>query len=359
MAKAPNGGRRPTLATLAADLGVARTTVSNAYNRPDQLSPELRERILTRAAELSYPGPNPAARRLNDSTLTTVGVMFSEKFTYPFVDAAAREFLQGIGAVAETHQLAVLLIPAPVRGPTARNAIENAVLDALVVYSMPDGDDVLAAALARRVPTVIVDQPQLPEGAFVGIDDRRGARMVMEHVLAQGHTRVAVVTFRLGRDSRAGVADGPRQAEAIYAIARQRLAGYRDAVEAAGLDWSDITVFERPEHTYEDGLQAGRALLDDAPTAIVTFTDVLAAGVVDAATERGFRVPEDLSVAGFDDSALAVQYNLTTVHQPLRRKGEEVGHLLIDTWGTEAAAKKVILPVELVLRGSVARPRET
>ena len=358
MSKAGSTGRRPTLATLAADLGIARSTVSNAYNRPDQLSADLRERILTRAKELSYPGPNRAARRLTDTSLTTVGVMFSERFTYPFVDAAAREFLKGLGTIAERHQIGVLLIPAPVRGPTARNAIETAVLDALVVYSMPDEDEVLTAALDRHVPTVIVDQPRLPGFALVGIDDRSGASSIMEHVIGLGHTRIAVATWRLGRDARAGVADRERQDHAIYAIARERLAGYRDAVEAAGMDWSAVLVHERPEHTYEDGVASGREILtrDDRPSVVVAFSDVLAAGVIDAARELGLRVPEDLSVVGFDDSELAAAYSLTTVHQPLKAKGEQVGHLLIDTWSTEDEPTNVFLPVNLVTRGSATPP---
>lgn len=358
---APNSPR-PTLASLALDLGVARSTISNAYNRPDQLSPELRTRILKRAGELNYPGPHPAARRLNSSNLTTVGVMFSEQFSYPFVDAAAREFMEGLGSIAEEFQLSVLLIPAPVRGPISRNAVDNAVLDALVVYSMPDEDQALTSALGKHVPTVIVDQPRgHSEAAFVGIDDRGGAHTIMKHVLDLGHRDIAVVTYRLGRDGRSALADVHRQQSAIYSNARERLAGYRAAVEEGGLDWPAVRVYERPEHSYADGLSAGREILrgDTRPTAIVAFSDVLAAGLIEAIHETGLQVPGDVSVVGFDDSAVAEDLGLTTIRQPLLEKGHRVGSILVEAWRSGTPPENAELTVDMVVRTSTAPPKQS
>lgn len=350
---APRVGR-PTLATLAADLRVSRATVSNAYNRPDQLSEQMRATILARAAELGYPGPNPAGRRLNDHSLSTVGVMFSETITYPFSDPAAREFMTGLGAEAQQHQLGILLVPAPVHGPTARQALDNAVLDAIVVYSMPDDDPVLRAAIARRVPLVVVDQPELPDTPFIGAEDRRGAAVAMDHVLDLGHHDVAVVTFRLGRAARSGFADVDRQAGAIYQVARERLAGYRDATEAHGRAWRRVRVWEQPEHTLLDGYAAGLALLarQPRPTAIVAFSDVLALGIMRAADELGLQVPRDLSVVGHDDIPEAAAAGLTTVQHPLTHKGTLVGQRLRTLWEPGATEEPTRLPATLVTRTS-------
>lgn len=353
----PPRARRPTLATLAADLGVSRATVSNAYNRPDQLSEEMRARILGRALELGYPGPNPAGRRLNDHSLSTIGVMFSETITYPFSDPAAREFMSGLGTQAQQHQLGILLVPAPVRGPTARQALDNVVLDAIVVYSMPDDDPVLQAAIARRVPLVVVDQPELPDVSYVGFENHRGAAAAMNHVLDLGHHQIAVVTFRLGREGRSGIADPTRQANALYQNARERLAGYRDAVEARGRSWAQVTVWEQPEHTVEDGYAAGLALLrqQDRPTAIVAFTDVLALGIIRAAAELGLHVPTDLTVIGYDDIPEADAAGLTTVHHPLAQKGSLVGQRLRTLWEPDSTQESTRFPATLVIRGSSAQ----
>src|SRR5919198_5889683 len=104
----------PTLADVAAQIGVSRTTVSNAYNRPDQLSPALRERILAAAQELGYSGPDPAARGLRLRRSDTVGVLLGESLAYAFTDPAAALFLEGVARTGEKTGTSMLLIPSPV-----------------------------------------------------------------------------------------------------------------------------------------------------------------------------------------------------------------------------------------------------
>jgi DNA-binding LacI/PurR family transcriptional regulator len=147
-----------------------------------------------------------------------------------------------------------------------------------------------------------------------------------------------------------------RERTATYAINKVRLQGYRAGLEAAGLDWSAIPRFELPASLPERGLEGGRAVLaaDPRPTAILAGTDQLAFGAIEAAREAGLAVPGDLSVVGFDDvpAAAWAQPALTTIRQPLLEKGELAGRLLIG----EAADREIILPVELVVRGSSGPP---
>ncbi len=105
--------RRATLQTIADAVGVSRSTVSNAYNRPDQLNPALRERILAVARELGYPGPDPAARRLRTGQAGAVGLLFTEALAYAFTDPAAVAFLEGLAHRAEAAGTALLLVPSP------------------------------------------------------------------------------------------------------------------------------------------------------------------------------------------------------------------------------------------------------
>ena len=348
-------GNRVTLQTIADALGVSRTTVSNAYNRPDPLAPELRERILDTARERRYSGPDPAARRLRSGRRDAVGLLFTEELSYAFTDPAAVILLQGIAAATERAGLALLLVPA--FGSGSRSAVRDAVVDAFCIYSMPEGHPNVVAALDRGVPVVVVDEPPLPGRSYVGIEDRRGARLVAEHLVALGHRRFAVFCERTQEDGFAGRLTAEREAAATYYITRERIGGYREAFAAAGFAWDSIPRFEIPANRPERGLEAGRAALalDPRPTALVALTDQLAIGALEAIAEAGLKVPRDISIAGFDDvpGAATAGPGLTTVRQPLREKGEIAGRLLI---ADDSEPREVILPVELIVRGSTAPP---
>ena len=146
--------RKVTLQTIAESLGVSRTTISNAYNRPDQLAPELRERVLATAAELGYPGPDPAARRLRSGGREAIGLLFTESLGYAFNDPGAVRFLQGFSRATEEAGLALLLLPGfagregtPHRGRERKEAVREAVVTGFCAYSLPVDDPDLSAAV--------------------------------------------------------------------------------------------------------------------------------------------------------------------------------------------------------------------
>ena len=153
--------RRGTLASIAAELGVSRTTVSNAYNRPDQLSEKLREHILETAERLGYPGPDPMARGLRMRRVGAIGVLFTEHLPFAFEDPASVDFLAGLAEELGEMGDSMLVIPASSEegGNVDLNLIRQAVVDGFVVYSVADNDPFLAAVRARGLPTVVCDQP--------------------------------------------------------------------------------------------------------------------------------------------------------------------------------------------------------
>src|SRR4051812_9840757 len=151
---------RTTLQTIADRLGVSRTTVSNAYGRPDQLNPALRQKILDLARELGYAGPDAAARSLRRGHSGALGLIFTENLTYAVTDPAALLFLRGIAETCEPTGTALLLVPAPAGPEAGASAVQNAVVDGFFVYSVAEDDERLEAALARRIPTVLIDQPR-------------------------------------------------------------------------------------------------------------------------------------------------------------------------------------------------------
>jgi DNA-binding LacI/PurR family transcriptional regulator len=345
------------LASLAAELGVSRTTVSNAYNRPDQLSPELRRRVLETARRLGYPGPDPVARSLRTRKAGAVGLLLTENLSYAFRDPAAVGVLEGLALACEDAGVGLHLVPAsPGREDVV--AVHRAGVDGFVVYSVPDDDPHLAAVLQRPVPTVIVDQPAVEGVDRVSPDDTAAMTSVARHLIELGHRQVGVLCMRLGRERNDDFVPLERQRSAHFHVQRARLAALETAFEATGVEWPTVPVVERFDHTVDDGASAARQLLDANPqvTAVVCTSDILALGALAEANRRGLRVPADLTITGFDGITEAERAGLTTVHQPVLEKGRVAGKLLLAS--AERVNPKIItLPTELRVGNTSAAPR--
>jgi DNA-binding LacI/PurR family transcriptional regulator len=348
--------RRMTLKDLGEELGVSPMTISNAFNRPDQLSDALRERILEHARERGYPGPDPLARGLRRGRAGAIGLVSDTSLAYAFDDPAASAVIAGVCAATEQAGLGLLLVPHGRPAPLSR-----AVIDGIVVYSVAKDDPLLTLALARRMPAVVVDQPVRTGLPTVGIDDEAAARAATEHVLALGHARFAVVSFGLGPDGRQGPADLQRRRNDAYAVSHARLGGYAGALEEAGIAWPQVPVYECAGSVREAGQAAAAHLLSSAPrpTAILTTSDVLALGVFDAAAAAGLRVPADLSVVGFDDIPAAADAGLTSVRQDHHAKGRLAAGLLLAALQGERPQPPAPLGHALVVRGSTGPPRRS
>lgn len=356
--------RARTLAALAAELGVSRTTVSNAYNHPDQLSPQLRRRILQAAGERGYPGPDPMARSLRTRRVGSLGVLLTEHLTYAFEDAASVDFLAGLAQASEGTETALTLIPA---GPSEKDAsalVGRAAVDGIVVYSVAEGDPHLAAAQARGVPLVVCDQPKGLDLPFVGIDDREAIRPAARALLDAGHTRIGILSIRLHRKRH----DGPTEVEtADLHVQRDRVRGACEEFSAAGV--TGVPVITRHINDHATCLSAAEELLTTHPelTAVLCTTDSMALGVLDYARRRGIAVPEDLSVTGFDGIRTALLRGLSTVIQPNQDKGRVAGrmlqelidaHLADDTDAAPTTAPRVILGTTFHHGSTVSRPRD-
>jgi DNA-binding LacI/PurR family transcriptional regulator len=343
----------PTLADVAARIGVSRTTVSNAYNRPDQLSPALRERVLDAARQLGYNGPDPMARSLRRGRAGSLGLVFDHRLQYIFSDPAAVLFLSGVAAGCEDQGTGLALVPQLPEG--AAEVVRSALVDGYVMFCTPENDERLDAVRARGLPYVLVDFSPYVDGPRVNIDDRGGARAAAQHLVDLGHRRFGlVVPFDDGAPT-AGLAEEAADPTRTIDhtrwrcfIRHERLVGWREPLAAAGVDWDAVPVGSAPDSDPDTGYRAAVQLLDraDRPTAIICLSDVLAFGVMRAAAERGIRIPQDLSVVGYDDIPEAASAALTTIHQNHAAKGEEAVRLLTE------GGDDVVLPTELVVRAS-------
>jgi DNA-binding LacI/PurR family transcriptional regulator len=353
--------RRATAKEVAAEAGVSPATVSNAYNRPDQLSPEVRERIFAVARDLGYAGPDPVARGLRRRRTGVMGVLYPDRLSYAFADPVSVMFLEGVSEAAEEAGLGLLLVPGTPREAMSPAAVDEAAVDGFVVYCLAEDDPLVDAALGRRLPVALVEQSPREGVPSVATDDELGARAAAEHLLGLGHERFGVVSLELAPDVSGGLADLARQRAATYRPSRLRLRGYAAAIEAAGIPWERVPVYEVAESTPQQGKIAAEVLLahDPRPTAILAQSDQAALGVLEAARTMGLSVPLDLSVVGFDDipAASHTEPSLTTVYQPHVEKGLTAGRMLVAQLREEEPPDAKLLPTRLVVRGSTAGPR--
>lgn len=336
---------------VAKAAGVSHTTVSNAFNRPDQLSPELREKIMAVARSMKYSGPNPAARMLRTGVAKTIGMVWSDTLYRAFEDPAATAFLGGVAQACAERGLGLLLVQGQ---DTSTSIIQTAAVDGFILYSMPKDDETLKAAAERALPMIVVEQNIQPRIPFIGIDNRAAARACAKHLKDLGHQRFAIVTFCLNIDGYTGFVDQRRLRNSRYSLPRERIEGYLDVVGRENA--MPIKIWECPASTEEDGRTAAEQLFKDEvrPTAILAASDRLAIGVIEAARRHRIRVPHDLSVVGFDDipAAKLVRPQLTTVHQPFAEKGRLAVSALLD----KKVPLRRELPTSLVIRQSTDKP---
>ena len=373
---ARTAGGRPTLAKVAEHAGVSVSTASLAFSGAGPITPETRDRVLAAARELGYSGPNPLGRQLRSGRSGIIGVVIGDHAGRAFRDPVSVQVLDGLMQVLGEQGLGVLLVPglsarasepgadpagpdvpavaddgddrsrevpgvpgaADVLGTPAKPAlapvdplVESAAMDVAVLVWGVLHDDLNLAALQRRGTPVVVGEGYQVEGApLVRVDDREGTAEALRHLLELGHTRLAEITLPLGRGERSGPIDATRLGLVERTPAANRLAGVRDVVEP-------VIAWETPASLVEHGRDAATAILgewvpaSERPTAIFAHSDLLAAGAVIAARELGLRVPEDVSIAGFDglDLPWLSPDVLTSVHQPLRDKGEALGRAVI------------------------------
>jgi len=344
-----------TLRDVAAAADVSVGTASNVFSRPELVSEAARERVHAAARKLRYAGPDPAARRLRTGTAGAVGLVFTYTLEFAFADAAAVAFLRGLAAGLHRRQSGLLIVPTTrsevlESGEGGEEVVRDALVDGFVVYSAPDHDPRVEAAIARRLPTVIVDQPRgLERLPFVGIDDHAGAHAAAEHVRRLGHRRIAIVSFGFSADD-AG--------EQPFPLTAERLAGYRAGLGPLA-DATPVHICRPNDIEHAENLAREVLSPADRPTAILAMSDAIALGFRRVAAELDIAVPDELSIVGFDDSPLAALSDppLTTVAQPTEDKGRVAAELLLAALARRRRVRRrTILPVQLRVRGTTAAP---
>lgn len=357
MGESTGRGRRGrvTIADVAARAGVSTSTASLAFRGSARVIPATRERILTIAEELGYGGPHPVASSLRSGRTGIVAIVIAEHVGHAFQNPVAVATMDGISEVLDGAGLGQLLLPGRAHAAERPEPLRSLPVDAVVFATRGEEfDDLLPLVRARGVPLVGIEGPHADDVTLVEIDDRGGMTMMAERVAALGHRRVGVVM----RTTALGHARDPGPAvpidEGIEAIENRTIRGRLEAVRAVFPDALRVEAGGRDEAA---GEAAALVLLSraDRPTAILAQNDILAAGALLAARRLGLRVPEDVTVTGFDGIALPwLGRELTTVRQPLRERGRVAGEMVTALLRGERP-DDVVLPVELV-EGTTAGP---
>ncbi|HUX36880.1 MAG TPA: LacI family DNA-binding transcriptional regulator [Rectinemataceae bacterium] len=340
-----------TIKDIAARAGVSKTTVSFALNDPDRISEETRKRVLAAVAELGYE-PDSVARALATRRLGAIGLLLPQPLPEALENPYLCELMRGIGEVCEEHGLALTMLP-PVRGK-AEEAARRAVVDATLTIGIGPDTEVTKVLLRRHLPFVSIDGVDSGPVPNIGIDDELAAETIMAHVLGLGHRRIGILQLR-------PEAWSPEGESGYSPVSIRRLSGYKRALENEGIKMGgrDAPVIIA-EGSFEGGSKAVDRLLEEVGgglTAIVGMSDIIALGSYDALRRRGYSLPRDMAVAGFDDIPMSSRAtpSLTTIHQPGLDKGAAAARLIIEMLGGASPAGRC-LDATLVKRESTAAP---
>jgi LacI family transcriptional regulator len=334
-----------TIRDVAKRAGVGLGTVSRVINDSPQVSEATRERVQVAIAELNFV-PNPTARRLSLGKTLTIAVIVPW-FTRP----AEVERLRGVeSTLAESEYDLVLYNVETVEKRDAyfHDVLRREQADGVLIVSLSPRDDDVERLMQSTVPVVLVDanHPSLKSLNRVITDDVAGGRVATQHLIDLGHTRIGFIS-------------DPIETPFNFTSSRDRLQGYREALQAAGLPLRSEYHGHGEHGRYEARRLATEMLQQpDRPTAIFAVSDTQALGVLEAAQDLGLQVPNDLSVIGYDDIETSEYIGLTTIRQMLYESGKRGVELLLDRL-EDPAAKPIceVMPTELVIRRTTATLR--
>ncbi|AXG81710.1 LacI family DNA-binding transcriptional regulator [Streptomyces paludis] len=338
MAETPSG--RPTIRTVAERAGVSKSLVSLVLRGSDQVRPEKRQAVLDAMRELGY-RPNAAARSLSERRTRTVGVLLHDLRNPWFVD-----LLDGLNSLLNDNGLHMLLADARLHrraGQDLTRPFLDLQVDGLVaVGTLPD--PAALGSAAERIPVVVAGtrEPALPGVDIVANDDEYGARLATEHLIALGHRRIAHIA-------------------GYGAVGELRRRSFEATMRAHGL--ADGMTVEPSDMTEEGGYRTTVRLIGRTPrpTAVFAINDTASVGALSAAEELGLRVPQDLSVVGYDNTSVSRLRHLwlTTVDGAGHEVGRRAARCLLDRFADPSRPGGVHLAAPVLeVRGTTGAPRD-
>lgn len=336
----------PTLEDIAKRAGVSRSTVSRVINNHPHVRPEVRERVWKIIRELNYQ-PHAVARSLAKRQTSVIGLIIPQAVAVIFADPFFPTVIRGISDACNSsgyYLMLALFSSSKEEAGLYNRFIRSGHLDGVIISSTVVDDPLIPRLLEDKVPFVLIGRyPDDPRVNYVDADNVTGAQMAVDYLLRLGHRRIAMITGPLG-----------------YIAARDRYEGYKQALQKRGLIVDENLVVES-DFSESGGYQAMKELLRWEPTAVFAASDAMAMGAMKAIREAGLRIPDDVSVIGFDDHEFASYTTppLTTVRQPIYRLGFTATTTLVEILeGKVETPQHLVLPTELILRNTCAPPQQ-
>ena len=338
-----NKNKRITAKDVAEAAGVSRTTVSFVLNNAEgmRISEETRQKVLEAAETLNY-YPDATARSMVKGKTFILGFVVRQEPDKAYADLLLSEVMRGISEVAGEHGYHLLFKPVPPEDE--KNSLTTLFLerqvDGLIVSGPLSNDQEIVDLFNANAPIILqgrIDYPNIPS---VDINNRKAAEKAVNHLISLGHQRIAIIT----------------NASLRYSSAKDRLTGYRKALEEGGLTYEEDLVFFG-DRTPDSGFHAMKKVLNSSirPTAVFIASDTVALGSLNALYQEFIRVPEDMAIMGFDDIPLSrhLAPPLSTIHIPAHELGWNAASLLIK-WldQNEIPEKDCLLDTEIVIRES-------
>ena len=336
-----SGKEDVTLKDIAEVVGKSVAAVSRALNDYDDISEETRTHIKQVARDMGY-APNPMAQRLRKRTTDTLGLIlpvFSPKNFDPYFT----ELLAGITNEATKHGFDLLVSTCPpgqAENQAYHRLINGRRVDGIIVTRLRWQDPRIEILLDKQFPFVVVGDSNLPDTIPAVTDDTsESARLTVEHLVEQGHERIALVN-----------------APSELVFSSNYFSGFQQTIVKAGLLVKE-NFLEVSEFSQKDGYRAAQTLLSrtETPSAIIAADDIIALGVMAAAQDQGFQIGNDLAVTGYGDILLSEysQPPLTTIHRPTYALGQRACQMLIDRQHSPTANQtRVVIQSSLVIRQS-------
>lgn len=333
-----------TIKEIAALARVSRSTVSRVLNNDPDVSEETRVRVKQVIEKINY-HPNIAARRLAGGHTGVIGLLVPMGVSALFSDPYFSLIVQGVASASNSvdHTVVLWLAEPEFERRTIGQFLHNHIIDGAIIASNLIDDPLLKSLTDSELPFILIGRhPASADVSYVDVDNQNAAFEMVSYLARTGFSQIATITGKL--DMIAGF---------------DRLAGYKKAMRHYNLPIQQKMIIEG-DFSEQGGYNAMMKLLPAQPEAVFVASDTMAMGAIRAAHECGRRVPEDISIAGYDDMPFAASSNppLTTIRQPVQQCGAIAAQTLIDMIDRPSATHHhIILPTELVIRSSCGSPK--
>jgi DNA-binding LacI/PurR family transcriptional regulator len=337
--------RRITLKEVANKLGVSSATISNAFNRPSQLSLELREDILQSCKQLGYKGPKVEARQLRARKTKVIAIMLSNGLRDSFFDSDARQVLQGVCQVFDSTDYNVLLVPSSQHELKRLSGLEQ-FTEGFIVYGKPSKYCLKELMYYRK--SIIAIDFLLDKYPSININQYQAAYDSAKIAFAQQPARTVILGLRISQQAETNSAEHLKLISDGENNMVQRLAGYESAANESSFKIDRSNIWNIPENSHFLAYETAKYALNQKPRPdlLLCMSDRIALGALKAATDLGISIPNDLLIVGFGDIEEAASAALTTISDPNIEKGRAAAKMFLG----RREEKNLILKSPLLIR---------